>query len=359
MKHPILKRVLAAITMSCITMMAVTGCGSSKNNANTGSGQSVSTEDFEPITLKFSTMSSTEHFSTDSAYAIAEAITKGTGGKVQVEVYPGGQLGDYETVLDEVMSGTIDMAFQSSNDKYNPICAASILPYMCLDYDDLPVLYARDGYLCKQFDKAYQETGVKFLGLFTEGFQGIGSKTDIQNAADPTAQKKKYLLRTAPIKMLTDTFSAQGFSVSTLAYSETLTGLQTGVVDGWVGGTPLVNHESFSDIIKKFYFYKTYVESSHYIMNLDRFNSLPKEYQKVIMDAVAAEQEKSYTLAEKKDNEGLKKLNEDGIETVTFTDEQLKKISNSVRQTVFDKARKTMGDEFINGLNDYLEQSGL
>ena len=358
MKHPILKRVLAAVTMSCITLMAVTGCGSSKNHANTGSGQSVSVEDFEPITLTFSTMSSTEHFSTDSAYAIAKAITKGTGGKVQVKVYPGGQLGDYETVLDEVMSGTIDMAFQSSNDKYNPVCAASILPYMCTDYDDLSVLYAPDGYLCKQFDKAYQETGVKFLGLFTEGFQGIGSVEDIKDAADPTS-RKKYMLRTASIKVLTDTFTAQGFAVSTLAYSETLTGLQTGVVDGWVGGTPIVNHESFSDIIKKYYFYKTYVESSHYIMNLDKFNSLPKEYQKIITDAVAAEQEKSYKLAEEKDKEGLEKLNEDGIETVTFTDEQLKKISDSIRPIVFDKARKTMGDDFINGLNDYLKQNGL
>lgn len=347
---------ITALLLICVMVAAVVGCGVSETPETNNTP--VSVEDFEPVTLRFSTMNPESHFSIDSVYRIKEVVEEKTNGNVKIDVYPGGQLGDYEIVTEELMRGTIDIAFQSAVDKFDARLGAHALPYMCTDYDELGIVYGPDSYLSQVYEDAYADLGIKFLGVFTEGFQGIGSSEKIQNPADPYASKN-YMLRCAGIKAITDSFKELGFSVTTLPYSETLSGIQTGVVDGWVGGTSIVNYETFSDIINSFYLYKTYVEATHFIMNADRFNSLPVEYQQILMDAVQDECAKSYDLAREMDDEGMRLLNEAGIEAVYFTDEELQTMKEAVRTPVLEKSRSLMGDEFIDGLQKYLADNGL
>ena len=345
-----MKRLLT-LCMALTMVFTLSACGG-------GGNEEVSVEDFKPITLKFSTMNPSEHFSIDAVYRIKDAIEAGTDGKITVDVYPGGQLGNYETVIDEVMRGTIDIAFQSAIDKYDARVAAHGLPYLCTSYDDLAIVYGKDGYLLKVFDEAYADMDVKFLGVYTEGFQGIGATSEIKNAADANA-KKAFTVRCPNINCITETFSGMGFNVSTLPYSETLSGIQTGVVDGWVGGTPNVNYLSFRDVIDYYYLYMPYVEATHFIMNKSTFESLPAEYQKVVEDAFTAECEESFITARQMDEESLQLLEEAGIKAITFSEEELKTIASVVRTPVLDNARKLMGDEFIDGLQAFLEENGI
>lgn len=343
-----------ALLLTCLMVVSMVGCGSKSSETS----EPASVEDFKPITLKFSTMNPAEHFSIDSVYNIKKVVEEKTDGKIKIDVYPGGQLGDYDTVTDELMRGTIDLAFQSAVDKYDARVGAHALPYLCTNYDDLEVVYGPDSYLTQVYNDAYSELGIKFMGVFTEGFQGIGSTKKIENAGDPSA-KKNYTLRCANIKVLTDSFINLGFNVTTLPYSETLSGIQTGVVDGWVGGTAILNYQTFSDVINRYYLYMTYVEASHFLMNAKTFNSLPVEYQQILVDAIQEECARSYGLAKEMDDKGMRLLEEVGIEAIYFSEEELTAMKDAIRTPVLDGARSLMGDEFIDGLEAYLSENGL
>ena len=345
------KRLLVPAIVLVVLSVGLWGC------TRAGKGP-VTVENFKPVTLKFSVMNPDDYFSTDSVYRIKEAVEKETDGKIRIDVYPGGQLGNYDTVIDEIMRGTIDMAFQSAIDKYDARVSAHALPYLCTKYEDLPVVYGRDGFLLKEFEKVYAETGVTFLGVFTEGFQGIGSTKEIRDPSMPEVNKS-FVLRSPNIKMIADVFRLMNFGVVTLPYSEVLSGMQTGVIDGWVGGTPMLNYQLFRDVIKKYYNYMSYVEATHFIMNQRRFQSLPEEFQEIIRDAVMKECELSFTLGEEMDKVGLRLLAEAGIEPVTFNEEEMRRIVAVTRTPVIESMRGIMGNEFTDGLLKFLNDNNL
>lgn len=361
MKEKWLRITALGLTLSCCAGLAACSSGGGKAATaptaapvQTSSGGAAEDKDFTPITLKLANQNNSEHLESLADYEIAEKIEAATEGRVKVDVYCDNALGDYTSVFQEVMVGTIDMAHTTSVETYDSRMTASMLPYLASGYDELKVAYAPDNYLYQQVYEAGQSLGIHVFGFFCEGFNGVGTTKELAAPGDPNSDKG-VMLRTPMLDVYSLSAQALGFRTSSMPYSDTYTALQTSVVDGWAGGPAAANYVSFRDVIKYFYDYHQCQEATSVYMNEETFQSLLPEDQeaitKIIQDICAA----SIDNAKAYDDEYKQQLRDAGITVVEFSDEELSAFAEKVRGEVWPQLATTLGQEFLDNVEASLK----
>lgn len=335
-----MKKLLSLGIIFVLVMSLVVGCGSDKDD--------------ETITLRLATQHPVNHMAHTSAEAIKDRIETESKGRIQVQIYPANQLGDWTQVFEEIMRGTIDIAHISVPETFDPRITAGFLPYLAKDYDELKTVFAKDSYLNKQMAKFHEDMGVKFLGYYCEGFSGIGVANPVKEPAKMGADKDS-LVRVPSIDAFKLPTEALGFRTSTIPYSDTFAAMQTGVVDGWIGGPPNLNYLTFRDVIKHYYQYNLTHECTQYLMNMDKYKALSEEDQKLIIAAFNEQSEKSIDLAKAEDEKYKKLLKEEGIEVVEFSAEELDAMADYVRGNIWPKLTEKYTEELIKGLQNSLK----
>src|SRR5699024_2493607 len=112
-----MNRMTKVFLIFCLLSIALFACNS--KNANTKEENASSGTD-ESITLKLAGMSNEEHPSNIALNELADSIEDKTEGRVKIKIYPSNQLGDWTTVYDEIMKGTIDMGLITQPTEHNP-----------------------------------------------------------------------------------------------------------------------------------------------------------------------------------------------------------------------------------------------
>ena len=303
----------------------------------------------KPVTLRYSTQHPIEHAAHASAEAIKAEVEAKTQGRVKINIYPANQLGDWTQIFDEVMMGTIDMAHGTAPESHDTRIAAGFLPYLSRDYEELARVFSPDGYLSTIMSDLMEKQGLKFFGYYCEGFSGTGL---IKPAKDPAVPgvDKGVLVRVPALDGFKFATEYLGYRTSTLPYADVFAAIQTGVVDGWVGGPPNLNYLNYRDLIK--YFYQTNLshEATHLYMNLAKFNSLLPEDQKVLEEAIRKQCVGSIDTAKADDEKYSKLMADMGIQVITFTPEELTRMATAVRENVWPRLAPNFPPGFLDEL---------
>ena len=131
--------------------------------------------------------------------------------------------------------------------------------------------------------------------------------------------------------------------------------IQTGVVDGWMGGPPNLNYLNYRDLIKYYYQYNFTHEATQIYMNQKKFQSLLPEDQKVLEEAIQKQCAGSLASAKADDDKYNKLMADMGIKVHYFTTEELELMAKGVRENVWPKLAKTYTQEFLDQLLDSLK----
>ncbi|WP_084500322.1 TRAP transporter substrate-binding protein DctP [Brevibacterium album] len=293
------------------------GCGS------TGGGG-------DSITLRVAGQNNEEHPNTTELEAMAVAVAEGTDGRVTMEIYPNNQLGDYTLMYEEISQGTVDMGLISTPTHLDSRLEIQFLPYLVTTYEDVHEHYTLDSVLGQSMQEIHHDQGIELLGLFAEGFGGIATNRPAAEPADPTVDKGVQL-RVPEIAITAKNTQDLGFSTVSMAYADVYQGLQTGAVEGWTGGHPLVNYLQFRDVIDHYYQYNNFFETTHVLINQETFEGLSAEDQEVMREAGLQLTENSYEIAESMEEEYRGLLAEEGIEVVEFSEEELRSLAEHSR----------------------------
>jgi TRAP-type C4-dicarboxylate transport system substrate-binding protein len=206
---------------------------------------------------------------------IAE-VEKRTGGTVEIDAFHGGTLLGAKNMMDGVIAGTADIGTLVMG--YQPgrfvITNATSLPFgfpntrvASLTLWDLYMKYKP-----KPFSK------VKVLCMYTSGPSNIMSSVPVRSLAD----LKGLDLRASG--GAAKTLKAWGANQIGMPMSATPEALQKGVVKGLFTSLEVMKDFKFAEICK----YVTMTDAVIYpfsvVMNLDKWNSLPKDVQKVMED---------------------------------------------------------------------------
>ncbi len=281
------------------------------------------------------------------AREFAKKIYERTHGKIKIDVYSGGVLGDWTEIFEMVMRGTVEVALQMANANFDPkLNLAYYFPYIFTNFDEATKVYSPSGWAYKIIQKLWEKHNIKALDIIPVGMAGLSLKSLPKGYDDPKV-KKGMKVRVMPIKPCEWTYEALGYIPTPIPYSEVYTALQMGVVDGQMGGPPFQGWQ-FRDVQKVWIQYNDYCETWWFVINKGIWDKLSPEDQKIIMEAAHEESKIQWAKAKQLDEEYRQKLKKEyGWTIITFNEDQMNKIANYVRKIVWPKMEKLVGKELM------------
>lgn len=196
-----------------------------------------------------------------------------TSGQVAINTYPGGTLLGAKDMMDGVIAGQADigclcMAYQPG--RFIVTNATSLplgLPNAKVASLVLWDLYQK--YLPTSFAK------VKVLTMFTTAPANIMSKVPIRNLDDIKGLGIRASGGAGPI------LTAWGANLVGMPMPETPEALQKGVVQGLFSSLEVMKDFKFAEICKYVTLTETVIYPFAVVMNMDKWNALPKDVQRV------------------------------------------------------------------------------
>ncbi len=267
---------------------------------------------------------------------------------LNIKLFPAGQLGSGEQVFGDVAQGVIDMGHTFIYSHNDPILEINSMPYLVGTYDQMRKVYSPGSNFYRVYEERLAAQDIKLLGVFAEGFIGVGATKKPDNAT--TIGPKNINIRIFSAEVAKLTTDAMGFRSTTVNWSDVVPALQQGIVDGAIGGTAETNLTVLGDSVKYFIPYNTFVENTAFYIGTKVWESLNAEQQKVLSDAFAKASRKSFDLSEQVDTEYMRKLGENGIEVIALSDDELNAIAGHIRAEVWPKLESKFGKELLEQL---------
>ncbi len=217
-----MKKIAKKILCGIMAAGILTGCGSGGQSEITEVGDSSGT-----VTLKLGMVDPDVSNFHEGALAIADEVSKATGGKVKIEVFAGGQLGNERDMYEGAQMGTIDM-FTASN-----AVLTSFIPEMAVL--DQPFLFETeeqahnviDGKVGELIAEKTEEQQIHTVGWMDVGFRNVFSVRPVETVDDFEGLK----IRTMENDIHIAAFNALGAIATPMASGDVFTGLQQGTID--------------------------------------------------------------------------------------------------------------------------------
>lgn len=354
------KRISALILLSAM-LLSLAACGGPSTSTN-GSDTSPVTDNSPPtsegatIHLRFAAQHNPETNYYKNDMATLEKIRERSGGRIDIEMFGNGQLGDATQVFDDVMSGTIDMAHISVNETYDARINAPMLPYMSTTYDDLEEIYGKGSWLSDKISEYEAALNLKHLAMITEGFAGVATTVPVTDP-EVIGADKGVVVRVPGNDSFKLPTELLGYRTSSIPYSDTFSAIQTGVVQGTQSGAIPGVYIYWRDVLKYYYNYMMSIEATQVLMNMDVWNSLSAEDQEIIETAFKEDSEMSFeTMRSEVDEYRQKIADETDIQIIDFTDEQRAEFAQAVRDEVWPQFEANYTKEFLDELRANLPE---
>lgn len=223
----------------------------------------------------------------------AERIREATSGRMNLQVFPAGQLGTDTDMLSQVRSGALNFYSASGLvlSTLVPISAINAVGFAFSDYGT--VWKAMDGDLGARIRADVSKVGlVAFEKPFDIGFRQITSN----GAPIATPDRLKgFKIRIPPSKLGVSMFRALDASPVTLNWAETYTALQTKVVDGQENPLSIIEAGKFYEV-QKFGAMTGHMWDGYWLLgNAASLRRLPKDVQEVVAREInrAAEEDRA------------------------------------------------------------------
>lgn len=329
--------------------------------AGCDAGETVDIDESEDVSedatvLRLASDAPQEHIATELNNELVEMVKEQTDGRVEVEYFPASQLGQYETVYEEIMRGAIDAGQITIPDALDAKYGAAYMPYYAKNFEEAGILLGQDGYLSEEMRKLTAENDVRFLGFVLEGFIGQGYTKEPDDIFTPEGNKG-VKTRSPGISTFSEPLKELGFNPVTVAYDEVPTAIQTNVVDGWVGGTPNMNYAWVGEVINYMYVNYMYPEATTYVMSEMTLEKLSEEDADIVVEIFKEQSEKSFELSEENEEVYKEKLAEDyDVEVIEFTEEQVDVYADYIRENVWPELEDELSKELVDGMRDEVEK---
>ena len=281
------------------------------------------------------------------AETFAREVKTKSNGRIDVQIFGAGALGGERDYVEGVKNGFIQAGLASG------VMANFYPPAMVTD---IPYLFASDAVADRVMDGPFGQklsadflasTGMHNLCFGEVGFRDFTSgKTPIHSPKDLAGMK----IRVQETPIYITEMKALGAQPTPIAFTETYTALQTGVVDGQENPIPTI-------IFAKFYEVQKYVTLDGHNYGVDWFvlsdkfwKSLPPDLQKVVQDAGKAACAEERRVNRTFTNEGIKTLKDKGVTVYTPTAAEFDQFRSAAQQPVIDWLKTKVDPKWIDDL---------
>jgi tripartite ATP-independent transporter DctP family solute receptor len=233
-------------------------------------------------TIKFANQNAKGHPIVLGMEKFAELVNAKSGGKLKVNVFPGGALGSDQANLSSLQGGTLEMASMNSG-----IFASVVKDFAVYDF---PFLVSTpkeadallDGPVGKQLHDKLQEKGLIGLTYYELGFRELtNSKRPITKVEDIAGLK----LRVIPNPINVDWVSALGANPTPLPFPELYAALEQGAVDGQENPVATIQGAKLNEVQKYMTLTNHQYNPQSVVVSKKFWDGLSADEKKVLQDA--------------------------------------------------------------------------
>ncbi len=278
----------------------------------------------------------------DAGKAFASTMDKLSGGNIIINLKPAGALGGEREAIEGLQIGSIELTIVSTGPVGNfiPETYALDFPFLFKSYDSARKVL--DGPIGQELLEKFKKHELVGLAWAENGFRHV---TNSVHPVKTPADLKGLKLRTMENKVHLAAFKAAGASPTPMSWTEVLTSLQQGTIDGQENPIPILTANKMWEVQKYATLTGHVYSPAIVLMSKIHWDGLTKEQQGWLAEAGKAAAAAARNTVSANERDGVALLKDNGMDVVVDID---KKAFAKAVQPAYDKYAKKMGvDELI------------
>ena len=299
---------------------------------------------FQERTLRLSVPVPKEHPQGNGVAKISACTLEKSGGKLKLQPFYDGSLGNDIAATSSVRTGSLDMVITSTA----PL--AGILP--SIGVFDLPFLFSNereadqvlDGKAGDYFTAKLMGVGLVNLAWWENGFRNTtNSKRAIVRLEDFDGVKMRVMQNTVFI----DTFKALGSNAVPMAYSEVYSALETKTVDGQENPFANIENSKFYEVQKYLTLTKHAYSPLVVLLSKKTWDTMSAPEQAALKECAALGRDEERRVNREQAVSSVTNLKAKGMVVNEISPAEMQRIRDRTRP-VYDQHGKAIGDEALN-----------
>ncbi|WP_116130745.1 TRAP transporter substrate-binding protein [Tropicimonas sp. IMCC34043] len=282
----------------------------------------------------------------DAGRAFKATAEELSGGDIEIALKPAGALGGERDVIEGLQIGTVELTISSTGPIGNfvPEVYALDFPFLFKDYDSAHAVL--DGPIGQEILAKFEDAGLVGLAWSENGFRHVtNSKHPIVTPADLQGLK----LRTMENEVHIAAFKAAGASPTPMSWTEVLTSLQQGTIDGQENPVPIITANNMWEIQKYATLTGHVYSPAVVVMSKIHWDALSEEEQGWMREAAKAAATAARETVAKNETAGVEEMIANGMEVVTVVD---KDAFAAAVQPAYDEYADRYAPELIQRIQD-------
>jgi len=265
------------------------------------------------------------------ASKFAELVAAKTGGKVKVNVFPGGTLGSDAASVSAAQGGTIEFVLLNSG-----ILASQVKDFEVYDF---PFMFASakeadavvDGPFGQKLHAKLADKGLVGLAYFELGFRNMtNSKRPINTVEDVAGLK----LRVIPNAINVDWVKALGANPTPLAFPELYAALEQKAVDGQENPLSVILANKFYEVQKNLAITNHQYNPQSLIFSKKVWDGLSADEKKAVQDAASEASKFQRQVNREKAAGDLEALKKAGMQVTELSTAEQNKLRDKLKPVV-------------------------
>ncbi len=295
-------------------------------------------------TIKFATQNPKGHPIVLGMERFAEIVTTKSGGKIKVNLFPGGILGSDQANVSSVQGGTLEMVVMNTGILSSVSKELSIF--------DFPFLFANtkeadaivDGPVGKRLHATLEPKGIVGLAFWELGFRSITNSKRPLNKVEDVAGLK---LRVIPSPINVDWVKALDANPTPLPFPEVYTALEQKAIDGQENPLTVISANKFWEVQKYVALTNHQYNPQSVIISKKFWDTLSAAEKKIVNDAAdeAAKYEREQSRAMM--TAALDMLKKNGMTVTEFPPAEVAKLREKMKPVVA-KYAAVVGEATVN-----------
>ena len=303
-------------------------------------------QDIKERSFKLSLQNPKGHPLVTGAERFAEIVAARSGGKIKINLFPGGVLGGDAPNVSALQGGTIEMVVLNSG-----ILASQVKEFAVYDF---PFMFANpqeadavvDGSFGKNMHAKLSDKGIIGLAYWELGFRNMTNSRRPINTVEDIAGLK---LRVIPNAINIDWVKALGANPTPLAFPELYAALEQKAVDGQENPVSVILANKFAEVQKYLVLTNHQYNPQSVIFSKKIWDALSSDERKILQDAAVEAGRYERQVTREAANGTLEELKKAGMQVTQLPPAEVAKLREKMKP-VIDKHSAVVGEATVREL---------
>ena len=273
--------------------------------------------EIKPVTLRLAHVVNEQDGFHAAAVKFQELVSERSDGAITVEVFPNATLGDERTLLEGMQIGTVDMGVITNGPVSNFLEEIAVFELPFLFPSPEAAYSVLDGEIGQELLGRLSEVNLKGLAYAERGFRNLtNSQRPVRSPADLDGLRVRVMENPVYI----DTFRELGADAVPMAWTEALTAMQQGTIDGQENPVGVVYSFKLNETQTNMTMTRHSYAPAIFVMGLPKWGQLSEEAQAIVAESAQDAAEYERALNAKLEGEQLQALKDSGMTVVEDAD---------------------------------------